>query len=478
MRMALALRWGAWVLACCAGAVWAQPDVPSDLDSDATSGAEAVTCETEYAIYGGRFVFRPDPLQPYAGQTREVGRRFRLKVVWASVKAPADTLKIYVQYWDGSQFAVLQQSQYGPAQLAAARVAQGRLSGVQWLYSPDLGRQLRYECRLGGNPGPSAEDPRPDPSPWALRPAPPLSPAQPGDSERVSIAFAGDVMLDETPGHLIRQGVDPMRHMAHLLEQSDVRIANLETVVATTGQAMPGKIYAFRAHPRVLPVVRRHFDAVSLANNHTGDQGPQALAQMLGLVDAVGLGRMGAGHDLNEAHRPWVIERKGLRIAVLAYNEFFPRHFEADHDKPGIAWSEDDQVVRDIRLARERDRADVVIAFMHWGVEYERRASPRQRRLARLMIDAGADAVVGAHPHVTQEIDAHRGRPIFYSLGNFVFDGFDKPEENTAWLLRLEVDRLGVRDWRVHVGRIDAQGSPWHRPEMDFGPRPLTPRRD
>jgi poly-gamma-glutamate synthesis protein (capsule biosynthesis protein) len=414
-------------------------------------------------------VFHPDPLRPYAEQTQEVGQRFRLKVVWASVQAPADTLKIYVQYWDGSQFAVLQQSQYGPAQLAAARAAQGRLNGVQWLYSPDLGRQLRYECRLGADLGPWADAPRPGPSPIPLRPAPPLA-AEPNTGDRVSIAFVGDVMLDHAPGRLIRRGIDPLRHMAHLLHQADVRIANLENVVATRGQPMPGKIYAFRAHPRVLPVVRRHFDAVSLANNHTGDQGPGALAQMLGLVDTAGLGRMGAGYDLDQAHRPWVIERKGIRIAVLAYNEFFPRHFEADHDKPGIAWSEDDQVVRDIRLARERDRADVVIAFMHWGVEYERLASPRQRRLARLMIDAGADAVVGAHPHVTQEIETYLGRPIFYSLGNFVFDGFDKPEENTAWLLRLEVDRLGVRHWRVHVARIDAQGRPWHRPEMDFGP--------
>jgi Bacterial capsule synthesis protein PGA_cap len=466
------LRLGGLALACGAGWTLAQPTEHPVPRGFAASGADPVTCETEYAIYGGRLVFQPDPLQPYAEQTQEVGRRFRLKVVWASVQAPADTLKIYVQYWDGSQFAVLQQSLFGPAQLTAARAAQGRLSGVQWLYSPDLGRQLRYECRLGADTGPWRDDLMTAFKPTIERPTPPSWGPAPNDAERVSMAFVGDVMLDETPGRLIRQGVDPLRQMAHLLRQSDVRIANLETVVATIGQPMPDKIYAFRAHPRVLPMMRRHFDAVSLANNHTGDQGPEALAQMLGLVDAAGLGRMGAGYDLTQAHRPWVIERKGIRIAVLAYNEFFPRHFEADHDKPGIAWSEDDQVVRDIQQARERDRADVVIAFMHWGVEYEPLASPRQRRLARLMIEAGADAVVGAHPHVTQEIETHLGRPIFYSLGNFVFDGFNKPEENTAWLLRLEVDRQGVRDWRVHVARIDAQGRPWHRPEMDFGPQP------
>ncbi|MEY2621406.1 MAG: hypothetical protein RIT26_1226 [Pseudomonadota bacterium] len=451
---------------CLAGA-------PTHALATPTDWAEPITCQAEYAIYGGQFVFRPDPASPYEAQTWAVGERFRLKAVWGSVHAPADTLKIYIQYWDGVQFAVLQQSVHGPAQLAAARQAQGRLTGLQWVYSPDLGRQLHYECRLGEHQAAWLDEAQPMPSAATPRPSPD---ARPPASDRVALAFVGDVMLDDTPGQLIRRGIDPVRHMAHLLRDADVRIANLETVVATVGHAMPGKIYAFRAHPRVLSVVRRHFDAVSLANNHTGDQGPEALAEMLGLVDAAGIGRFGAGRNLNMAHRPWLVERKGVRIAVLGYNEFFPRHFEADHDKPGIAWSEDDQVVRDIRLARERDRADVVIAFMHWGVEYERLASPRQRRLARLMIEAGADAVVGAHPHVTQEIDSHLGRPIFYSLGNFVFDGFEKTESNIAWMLRLEVDRGGVRDWRIHVGRIDSQGSPWHRPAMDFGPQPRKPK--
>jgi poly-gamma-glutamate capsule biosynthesis protein CapA/YwtB (metallophosphatase superfamily) len=87
---------------------------------------------------------------------------------------------------------------------------------------------------------------------------------------------------------------------------------------------------------------------------------------------------------------------QGLRVAVLAYNEFKPRSFEAGADWPGIAWSEDSQVVADIRAARAAG-ADLVIPFMHWGWEREPQASARQRQLARLMIDAGADLVVGGH---------------------------------------------------------------------------------
>ena len=88
---------------------------------------------------------------------------------------------------------------------------------------------------------------------------------------------------------------------------------------------------------------------------------------MLGLLKAAGLGQFGGGYNLREAHTPLVIERKGIRIALLGYNEFMPRSFEADFDAPGSAWSEDEQVVADIRAARSVHRADLVIAVMHWG---------------------------------------------------------------------------------------------------------------
>lgn len=113
---------------------------------------------------------------------------------------------------------------------------------------------------------------------------------------------------------------------------------------------------------------------------------------------------------------------------MLSYNEYKPRSFEAGPDWPGIAWSEDSQVTSDIRAARAAG-TDLVIPFMHWGWERELAPTERQRQLARLMIDAGADLVVGGHPHVTQGAEYYRGKLIVYSLGNFVFDGFDAPAE-------------------------------------------------
>lgn len=275
----------------------------------------------------------------------------------------------------------------------------------------------------------------------------------------VSLVFAGDTTLDGSPGKLIERGGDPLQSFAQLFSQADVRIANLECVVATTGEA-GGKNYTFRAHPRVLPVLRRHLDGVTLANNHSGDFGRAAFAQMLGLLKESGLGQAGGGLNLAQAHTPWIVERRGLRIAILSYNEFMPRSFEADHQAPGVAWSEDARVVDDIRRARSVHRADVVIAFMHWGWENELRANPRQRRLARLMIEAGADAVVGGHPHVTQDIEHHQGKPIIYSVGNFVMEETDNDRQRQGWVLRLDLDAQGVAGFDTHVARLGMDGVP------------------
>lgn len=287
--------------------------------------------------------------------------------------------------------------------------------------------------------------------------AAPAPPAEPGPT--VSIAFVGDVMLADGPGRLIRQGRDPFEPFAHILDQADLRVANLECVVARSGEAQD-KIRTFRAHPRVLGVLKRHVDAVSVANNHSGDFGRAAFAEMLGHLRSAGLPFFGGGQDLAQAHAPLILERKGLRIALLGYDEFFPRRFEAGHDHPGVAWSEDEQVVADIRNARDAGRADIVIPFMHWGQEDRPLANDRQRHLARIMIDAGADAVVGSHPHVVQDVEYHRGKPIVYSLGNFIFDGFDGKGNNTGWVLWLEVDRSGVKRVERHVATIDRNGTP------------------
>ena len=282
-------------------------------------------------------------------------------------------------------------------------------------------------------------------------------------SAPVSLVFAGDIVLDDTAGALIARGGDPFADFAALFAGADIRIGNLECVVATTGSA-GDKNFTFRAHPRTVPVLKRHFDAVALANNHSGDYGREAFAEMLDLLQTSKLAQFGGGHNLSEAHTPLILERKGLRIALLGYNEFMPRSFEADHDAPGSAWSEDEQVVADIRLARSVYRADIVIPVMHWGWENEPTANARQRQLARTMIDAGADAVLGGHPHVTQDIEHYRGKPILYSVGNFVMKETDNANQRVGWVVRLQMDATGVTAFDTHVAQIDADGIPTRKP--------------
>lgn len=277
----------------------------------------------------------------------------------------------------------------------------------------------------------------------------------------VQLIFGGDVMLDDGPGKLIAAGGDPLSAIGPLLQAADVAIGNLETSIArpTTGTPLDNKIYTFRSAPNTVNVLKGRFHAMSVANNHSGDFGRDAFLETLDHLRTAGIAAFGGGANLTEAHKPYWIEKHGIRIAVLAYNEFKPRSFEAGATWPGVAWSEDSHVVADIRAARAAG-ADVVIPFMHWGWEREPGPTQRQRDLAKTMVQAGADAVVGSHPHVTQGADLVLGKPVIWSLGNLVFDGFELPAAKIGWLLRMRVDQRGILSWNTVAVRMDADGTP------------------
>ena len=275
----------------------------------------------------------------------------------------------------------------------------------------------------------------------------------------IRVVFVGDVMLADGPGRLIRSGKDPFRHVAAALKDADIAIGNLECVIASTGKPEP-KPYTFRAPKQSLRLLKKYFSAVSLANNHSGDFGKGAFSEMLQLLERHQMPYFGGGRNLRAAHQPYIREVRGKRIAILGYNGFFPRSFEALEDAPGIAWLDEDMVVEAIQHTKQTLGVDFLIVYPHWGWEYQKLASPRQRQLARLMIDSGADAVVGGHPHVTQDIEVYQGKPIFYSLGNFVFDGFSDRDTRTGWLLELTLKQAGRMSWRINEVNIDAKGVP------------------
>lgn len=149
------------------------------------------------------------------------------------------------------------------------------------------------------------------------------------------------------------------------LLEADFSIGNLECPVATTGAAVE-KMYTFRAAPSVLPRLREHFDAVSVANNHSGDYGPAAFDETLARLRATGLPYFGGGRDSSEAHASLMLKRRGITIALLGYDDVHPRSFEASPDRAGVAWAEEEQIVLDIARARAAG-ADVMLPFMHWA---------------------------------------------------------------------------------------------------------------
>lgn len=302
---------------------------------------------------------------------------------------------------------------------------------------------------------------------------------------RARVAFVGDVMLAETEGtgQLAARGGDPLGMVRALLAGADLRVANFESSAGTRGKADPEKPYSFRTARSALPGFASVFEAASLANNHSADFGREDLVETAAALRAAGSVPFGAGRDPAEAHGAAFFERGGLRIALLGYLDFFPRWFTVAPGMPGAAWLDEDQAALDIARARAAG-ADVVVVVPHWGSEHAPRAHARQRRLARALLDAGADAVIGGHPHVVQDYEVYKGRPIVYSLGNFVFDGYDDEVNLIGWALFVELDGQGVAALSTRVVRMDADGSPvpravgggpcWKRGEAEMRPCPAA----
>lgn len=285
---------------------------------------------------------------------------------------------------------------------------------------------------------------------------------RPSPAGEMSIVFVGDIMLDGGPGHAIATGRDPFAATAELLVDGDYTVGNLECVLGGEGSQVL-KPYTFRAAAAAPRHLARYFTAVSLGNNHAYDFGPEGLAGTLAELAAVGVRQVGGG-TLAEARRPLVLEKDGLRVAILAANGFRPEESAATADRPGVAPLAAEAFLADIAAARRE--ADLVVPFVHWGPECVAQPDEADRRLARRMIDAGAGVVIGGHPHVTQTVDVYRGAPIVYSLGNFVFDYFPgDPAEWTGWVVRLMVRKDRPVEIETTAVVIDPVGLP--RPAGD-----------
>jgi poly-gamma-glutamate synthesis protein (capsule biosynthesis protein) len=265
--------------------------------------------------------------------------------------------------------------------------------------------------------------------------------AAPSTAERrdYTLLFTGDVMLARTVGERMATQKDwslPFHLIADTLRSADLRYCNLECPVSDRGRNLH-HLYSFRADPRALEGLKATgFDVVSQANNHAYDWGPEALLDSLERLRAAGIQPVGAGQNILAVHYPLLVHVGCLRIAFLAYVDIDPKEAAAGVDRPGVAWLDPAQALADIRFARAL--ADLVIVCPHWGVEYALKPTSEQEALAHQMIDAGADIIVGSHPHVVQPLENYHDHWIAYSLGNFIFDQ-ENPATHRGLMLRVSV---------------------------------------
>ena len=305
----------------------------------------------------------------------------------------------------------------------------GKEAGAQAPEKTDPGKEA-------GAQAPEKTDPGKEAGAQAPEKTDPAKKAEEQDSSYdFTLGFAGDICLADNyipMQHLqeigsddISDGIDP--RYIEIMQGMDQMWINNEFVYSRRGEPLPTKMWTFCGDPDNVSYLKDlGVDIVGLANNHTFDFGEVSFLDTLETLEKAEIPYVGAGRNLEQAEAPVYLEVDGFKIAYVAasraeYTIYTP---EATDTEPGILWCYDyTRFLESIKTAAEN--ADYVIALPHWGVEHSTVLEDEQIYGAHALIDAGADAVIGAHPHILQGIEYYEGKPILYSLGNFWFDGYD-----------------------------------------------------
>ena len=293
--------------------------------------------------------------------------------------------------------------------------------------------------------------------------------ALPALADGITVTAVGDIMLAGQAGPTVaaRGWGHPFGGTIAELRKGEILVGNLEAPLTGGGTEFTGKKFRFRTRPEAAAALRRAgFDVLTLANNHIMDFGAEGLADTLTALGREGIGHSGAGADLAAARREALVEVKGRLVAFLAYSLTYPDAFFAAAGRPGTAQGLAGRVAEDITRARAKG-AYVVVSF-HWGAELAEFPKPYQQRAAHAAIDAGADLILGHHPHVLQGIERYRGKTIVYSLGNFVFGSMSRSADRSM-IVRVTLDPAGQTVEVVPLNVLNG--------EVRFRPEVLTGRR-
>ncbi len=307
-----------------------------------------------------------------------------------------------------------------------------------------------------GAPAPEPPPATPPSTTTSIVPGPELS-------REWTLLAGGDVLMDRTEP----AGIDPFEFIEPSLASADIAVVNAEMAISDRGTPAD-KEYVFRAPPAAAArLAAAGIDVANLANNHARDYGADALLHSVDLLETAGVVALGAGADDTEAYGHRVLHAGGdVRVAFVGASMVVPWTFPAGPDRPGIASARPTtRIVESIRATS--DVADVVIVAIHWGVERQTCPTAEQFAVTRELLDAGADAIIGHHPHVLQPIEFLDGKLVAYSLGNFVWHPRTGLTGETG-VLQIDFDADRIVGWTFHPHLLDENGVP--RP-VASGPR-------
>jgi D-alanyl-D-alanine carboxypeptidase len=265
--------------------------------------------------------------------------------------------------------------------------------------------------------------------------------------EIIRLMFVGDIMMDRGILSTIKNNASGdfsfhFKNISESLRDADILFGNLEGPISENGSRR-GSVYSFRMPPETLKALYDEgFDIMSLANNHMGDYGREAMEDTFEHLKRAGIKYVGAGSSIKKALEPTIIERGGLKVGYLAFSDVGPKWMSASVNSSGILIANESDLTESIRQANTS--TDILVVSFHFGEEYETSSHSRQQKLARMAIDEGANIVIGHHPHVVQEVERYNGGVIAYSLGNFIFDQAFSKDTKEGLMLTINVSEDGI----------------------------------